>query len=83
LQEDEQDVEQIRLREQAIRQLESDILDVNQIFKELATMVHEQGEMVDSIEANVESAQIEVSQGASELSRAHTYQVRCYTTILI
>jgi t-SNARE complex subunit (syntaxin) len=76
LQEDEQDVEQIRLREQAIRQLESDILDVNQIFKELATMVHEQGEMVDSIEANVESAQIEVSQGASELSRAHTYQVR-------
>jgi len=72
--EDEQENEQLRLREQAIRQLESDILDVNQIFKELATMVHEQGEMVDSIEAHVESAQIEVSEGARQLERAHTYQ---------
>jgi len=72
--EDEQETEQLRLREQAIRQLESDILDVNQIFKELATMVHEQGEMVDSIEAHVESAQIEVSEGARNLERAHTYQ---------
>ncbi|XP_021952434.1 syntaxin-7 isoform X1 [Folsomia candida] len=74
LQEDEQEVEQLRLREQAIRQLESDILDVNQIFKELATMVYDQGEVVDSIESHVESAQIEVSQGASQLERAHTYQ---------
>lgn len=62
-------------QQQAIRQLESDILDVNQIFKELATMVYDQGEVVDSIESHVESAQIEVSQGASQLERAHTYQV--------
>lgn len=75
VQEDEQEVEQLRLREQAIRQLESDILDVNQIFKELATMVHEQGEMVDSIEAHVESAQIQVTEGTHQLQRAHTYQV--------
>ena len=45
-------------RERSIRQLESDIVDVNTIFKDLATMVHEQGEMVDSIEQNVESAHI-------------------------
>jgi len=76
MQDEEQAVEAIRQREQAIRQLESDILDVNQIFKELATMVHEQGEMVDSIEAHVESAQIEVSEGAREIARAHTYQVK-------
>jgi t-SNARE complex subunit (syntaxin) len=76
LQEDEQEMEQLRLREQAIRQLESDILDVNQIFKELATMVHEQGEIVDSIEAHVESAQIEVQEGARQLERAQTYQNR-------
>jgi len=74
LQEDEQEMEQLRLRELAIRQLESDILDVNQIFKELATMVHEQGEVIDSIESHVESAQIEVSEGASQLQQAHTFQ---------
>jgi t-SNARE complex subunit (syntaxin) len=38
-------------------------------------MVHEQGEIVDSIEAHVESAQIEVSEGSRQLERAHTYQV--------
>lgn len=37
-----------------IRQLESDIVDVNKIFKDLACMVHDQGSLVDSIEENVE-----------------------------
>lgn len=53
-------------------------MDVNQIFKDLATMVHEQGEMVDSIEANVEMAQVHVSQAATQLTQARNYQVRFY-----
>lgn len=73
--EDESSLEEVRQREQAIRQLESDILDVNQIFKELATMVHEQGEVVDSIEANIESAHIQVEEGVRQVSQAATYQV--------
>jgi len=47
---------------------------VNQIFQELAKMVHEQGEVIDSIEAHVEEAQITTQQGTEELSRAATYQ---------
>lgn len=57
-----------------MRQLESDIVDVNTIFKDLATMVHEQGEMVDSIEANVESTHIRVSEGTDHLRQAETYR---------
>lgn len=38
-------------------------------------MVHEQGEVIDSIEANVESAQVHVSQGAGQLQQARQYQV--------
>jgi len=72
----QEELESIRQREQAIRQLESDILDVNQIFKELATMVHEQGETVDSIEAHVESAQIQVEEGTTQLGRAAHYQTQ-------
>ncbi len=56
--EEEYNIEQLQERERSIRQLESDIVDVNTIFKDLATMVHEQGEVVDSIEANVESTQV-------------------------
>ena len=29
--------------------LQSDIVDVNQIFKDLGTMVHEQGEMIGKL----------------------------------
>jgi len=68
------DIQMIQEREQALRQLESDILDVNQIFKDLALMVHEQGEMIDSIEANVDSAVVHVDQGSSNVQRAAQYQ---------
>ena len=40
--EEEQNIEELQERERSIRQLESDIVDVNTIFKDLATMVHEQ-----------------------------------------
>lgn len=53
---------------------QNDIQDVNQIFKELGAMVHEQGEIVDSIEASVEHTEHYVSQGASQLREASTYK---------
>lgn len=74
IQEEEIDVQALAERERAIRQLESDIVDVNTIFKELATMVHEQGEMIDSIEANVETSQMRVEEGTSQLATASSYQ---------
>ena len=40
--EEEQNLQQLQDRERAVRQLESDIGDVNQIFKDLAAMVHDQ-----------------------------------------
>ena len=73
--EEEVDVDELREREKSIRKIESDIVDVNQIFKDLATMVHAQGEVIDSIEANVESATIQVSEGASQIAKAREYQV--------
>ncbi|XP_037659570.1 t-SNARE domain-containing protein 1 isoform X2 [Choloepus didactylus] len=42
------DLEAIRLREEAILQLESDLLDVNQIIQDLAAMVSEQGDAIGS-----------------------------------
>ena len=42
----EQDLELIKERETAIRQLESDILEVNQKFKDLAMMIHDQGDLI-------------------------------------
>ncbi|XP_077991192.1 syntaxin-7-like [Glandiceps talaboti] len=61
-------------REDRIREIEADILDVNQIFKDLATLVYEQGELVDTIEANVEKAVDNVEQGNVQLVQASSYQ---------
>ncbi|XP_052256953.1 syntaxin-12-like isoform X1 [Dreissena polymorpha] len=72
--ENDVDLESLRERESAIKQLESDIMDVNQIFKDLGMLVHQQGEQLDSIEANVENAVVHVEKGGEELKQAVTYQ---------
>merc|ERR1712141_577334 len=74
LMQEEYDIEQLQERQRAINQLESDILDVNTIFKDLATLVHDQGEMIDSIEANVESTHVRVQEGTEHLRQAETYK---------
>uniref|UniRef100_A0A8V0YD11 Syntaxin-12 n=1 Tax=Gallus gallus TaxID=9031 RepID=A0A8V0YD11_CHICK len=81
----EQDLELIKERETAIRQLEADILDVNQIFKDLAMMIHDQGDMIGkySIEANVESAEVHVERASEQLQRAAYYQKKSRKKICI
>uniref|UniRef100_UPI00398F858F syntaxin-7 n=1 Tax=Pristiophorus japonicus TaxID=55135 RepID=UPI00398F858F len=79
----EEDLELIRERETSIKQLESDILDINEIFKDLGMMIHEQGDLVDSIEANVETAEVHVQQGSQQLSRAAEYQRKSRKKIFI
>lgn len=69
---------QLREREAALRKLENDIMDVNMIFKDLAVMVHDQGEIVDSIESNVEAVQIRVNEANTHLESAKKHQVRKY-----
>ena len=66
---------QLREREAALRKLENDITDVNMIFKDLAVMVHDQGEIIDSIESNVEQVQIRVNDANSHLVDARKNQV--------
>jgi len=68
------DLQLIQERERDIKQLESDIMGVNQIFKDLGMIVHEQGEVIDSIEANVETTAVQVQTGRDHLKKASEYQ---------
>ncbi|XP_072284813.1 syntaxin-7 [Pyxicephalus adspersus] len=79
----EDDLRLIEERESAILQLEEDIRGINEIFKDLGMMVHEQGEMIDSIEANVESADVHVQQANQQLARAAEYQRKSRKKICI
>ncbi|XP_073442375.1 syntaxin-7 [Dendrobates tinctorius] len=79
----EDDLRLIEERETAIHQLEEDIRGINEIFKDLGMMVHEQGEMIDSIEANVENTEVHVQQANQQLARAAEYQRKSRKKICI
>ncbi|XP_075229788.1 syntaxin 7 [Lycorma delicatula] len=87
VQADEIDLQMIEQQEAAIEQLGRDIYDVNQIFKEIGTMVHEQGETIDSIEASVEKTHYGISEGVSHLRQANELSTklrkkRCYLFLI-
>jgi len=69
-------LESAQQQHEAVRRLESDILDVNKIFQDLAQMVHQQQDLVDHIEANVITAEVEVETGNRELRTAAEYQMK-------
>ncbi|XP_042636841.1 t-SNARE domain-containing protein 1 [Orycteropus afer afer] len=78
----EEDLEAIRLREEAILKIESDLLDVNQIIKDLASMVSEQGEAVDSVEASIEAASSHAESARELLAGASGHQLTRRTRCL-
>ncbi|KAK3572390.1 hypothetical protein QTP86_032612 [Hemibagrus guttatus] len=51
-----------------------DMLDVNQIMKDLASMVHEQGDTIDSIEEYIQTTASHVESANQELAKASHYQ---------
>ncbi|XP_030572236.1 syntaxin-7 [Drosophila novamexicana] len=68
------DLQALEEQERAIRELESNIVGVNEIYKNLGAMVYEQGLTVDSIESQVEQTSIFVSQGTDNLRKASSYK---------
>ncbi|XP_063224310.1 syntaxin-12 [Bacillus rossius redtenbacheri] len=70
-------------REHRIRRIEGDVLDVNQIMRELAAMVHEQGDALNTIESNIENVHGHVEEGTSQLQRAAQYQNKYRKKVLI
>ncbi|GAB0094262.1 Queuine tRNA-ribosyltransferase accessory subunit 2 [Sergentomyia squamirostris] len=68
------DLQALEEQERTIRELEENIVGVNEIYKKLGAMVYEQGQVVDSIEASVEQTSVFVSDGADNLKKASQYQ---------
>lgn len=60
-------------QEQRIKQIEEDILDVNEIMRELGAMVHQQDESINMIESHVENVYSGVESGRQELEKAAEY----------
>jgi len=61
-------------REDEIRQLESNVIMVNEMFHDLATIVKEQDVLIDNIDSNVTNALADVEEGEKEIDKAANYQ---------
>ncbi|KAH6792518.1 Syntaxin/t-SNARE family protein [Perilla frutescens var. hirtella] len=60
----------IEEREQGIQEIQQQIGEVNEIFKDLAVLVHEQGTMIDDIGSNIEGSHAATAQARSQLVKA-------------
>ncbi|KZC03865.1 PREDICTED: syntaxin-12 [Dufourea novaeangliae] len=61
-------------REDRIKRTEGEILDVNQIMRELAALVHQQADTINTIDNNIENVHANVEMGAQELIKGSNYQ---------
>ncbi|OAX32475.1 t-SNARE [Rhizopogon vinicolor AM-OR11-026] len=64
----------IQEREAEIGEIESGIHELAEIFRDLGTLVNQQGGMIDNIESNVFSIAADTQGAAEELSTASEYQ---------
>lgn len=70
-------------REKEIRQIMQSISDLNEIFRELATMIVEQGTILDQIDYNVEQSCIKTEEGLQQLQKAEQHQKKNRKMLII
>lgn len=61
-------------REKEITHVVKSIQDLNEVFKDLATMIVDQGTVLDRIDYNIEKVSTHVDHGLGELQKAQKYQ---------
>lgn len=64
----------IQERKDDMEQVHSKIVQVNDIFKDLANMVEDQGEQIETIRGDLQVAEKKTESGVKELDKASGYQ---------
>ncbi|KAJ0171256.1 hypothetical protein K1T71_012806 [Dendrolimus kikuchii] len=70
----EENTQMVAEREEEVNKIVRSIVDLNDVFKDLAHMVHEQGSILDRIDFNIEQTQFQVHEGFKQLQKAERYQ---------
>ncbi len=61
-------------RESEIRNIEQGVSELNELFRDVATIVREQGDVIDAIDLNVENVRNDTRGADTELRQASRYQ---------
>lgn len=78
----------IEERDQGIKEIQNQITEVNEIFKDLAVLVNEQGVMIDDIGSNIESSYVATAEATTHLAKASKSQksrkcLSCWIPLII
>lgn len=71
---EEENTKMVAEREEEVNKIVRSITDLNDVFKDLAQMVNEQGTVLDRIDFNIEQTQTSVFEGYKQLQKAEGYQ---------
>nr|CDP95713.1 Bm7354 [Brugia malayi] len=69
-----QNADMVKERERDVISVSKSIVELNSLFKDLASMVVDQGTVLDRIDYNVEQAALKVNSALSSVQRAEKYQ---------
>uniref|UniRef100_A0A1I7VZR6 SNARE domain-containing protein n=1 Tax=Loa loa TaxID=7209 RepID=A0A1I7VZR6_LOALO len=69
-----QNADMVKERERDVMSVSKSIIELNSLFKDLASMVVDQGTVLDRIDYNVEQAALKVNSALSSVQRAERYQ---------
>lgn len=70
----EYDEDEIIEREEAINNIHQEMLDINEIFKTLASLSEQQGHLIDNIETNIDNTVVNMENATGELHIADNTQ---------
>ncbi|CAF4831461.1 unnamed protein product [Rotaria sp. Silwood1] len=83
--EQEVDMRALRERHEQLRELERNIVEVNELFKDVAKLIHDQGAVIDSIDEHIINTEVKIERGTRhiESSVGHQSAARCKIIILV
>ncbi|XP_076881131.1 syntaxin-132-like [Bidens hawaiensis] len=76
-------LEEIQERHDAVREIEKKLLELHQIYLDMAVLIEAQGDLLDNIESQVANAVDHVHMGADALTTAKSLQRRSRKCMLI
>lgn len=74
---DDPDLLMARERRDEIMRIEKGVIETNALFKDVQTLVSDQGELIDNIEANIQQSADNATEGAQSLQEAERLQRGC------